>query len=47
MWDVAAALRFASDDERYRWLDAGLALWQGEFDSEAHRARYRAYRLNA
>lgn len=43
VWDVAAALRFAIDDERYRWLGAGLAVWQGEFDAAAHRARYRAY----
>src|SRR5919204_2977472 len=43
VWTVAATLRFESDDERYRWLDNALAVWEGEFDAEAHRARYQAY----
>jgi len=42
-WDVAATLRFASEHERYRWLDGALGVWEGEFDAEAHRARYQAY----
>jgi hypothetical protein len=42
-WAVAATLRFESDDERYRWLDQALGFWEGEFDAEAHRARYQAY----
>ena len=43
IWNVAATLRFESDDERYRWLDNALGVWEGEFDAEAHRARYQAY----
>ena len=42
-WAVAATLRFESEDERYRWLENALGVWEGEFDAEAHRARYRAY----
>jgi hypothetical protein len=42
-WDVAASLRFESEDERYRWLDRALGVWAGEFDAEKHRARYKAY----
>jgi hypothetical protein len=29
-------------DERYRWLDSALGIWEGEFDPQAHRARYQA-----
>jgi hypothetical protein len=43
IWDVAATLRFESDHERYCWLDNALGVWEGEFDADAHRARYRAY----
>ena len=42
-WTVGAALRFLTEDERYRWLNDTLGVWEGEFDAEAHRARYRAY----
>jgi hypothetical protein len=43
IWDVAATLRFESDHERYAWLENALGVWEGEFDAEAHRARYQAY----
>jgi hypothetical protein len=43
IWGVAATLRFESDHERYRWLDNALGVWEGEFDGDAHRARYQAY----
>jgi hypothetical protein len=43
IWDVAATLQLESDDERYAWLDNALGVWEGEFDAEAHRARYQAY----
>ena len=42
-WAVAATLRFESEHERYRWLENALGVWEGEFDAEAHRARYQAY----
>jgi hypothetical protein len=45
IWAVAATLRFQSDHERYRWLDNALGVWEGEFDADAHRARYQAYVL--
>jgi hypothetical protein len=40
---VAATLRFESADERCRWLDEALGVWEGEFDADAHHARYHAY----
>jgi hypothetical protein len=43
IWDVAATLQFETDDKRYAWLDNALGVWEGEFDAEAHRARYQAY----
>ncbi|MFN2469157.1 MAG: DUF3237 family protein [Gaiellaceae bacterium] len=42
-WKVAATLLFKTPDERYAWLDGALGVWEGEFDAETHRARYRAY----
>ena len=45
VWAVAATLRFESDHEHYRWLDNALGVWEGEFDADAHRARYQAYVL--
>ena len=42
-WTVAATLRFESEHERYRWLENALGVWEGEFDADAHRARYQAY----
>jgi len=42
-WAVAATLRFESEHDRYRWLDNALGVWEGEFDTHAHRARYQAY----
>jgi hypothetical protein len=43
LWKVAATLRFESEDERYAWLDDSLGIWEGQFDADAHRARYRAF----
>ena len=42
-WQVAATLRFSTSEQRYAWLDGALGLWEGEFDAERHRARYRAF----
>jgi hypothetical protein len=42
-WQVAATLRFESDDERYAWLCGRLGIWAGDFDAEAHKARYHAF----
>jgi Protein of unknown function (DUF3237) len=43
IWAVAATLRFESDHERYAWLENALGVWEGEFDADAHTARYHAY----
>lgn len=43
LWRVAATLLFDTGDERYAWLNGRLALWQGEFDADQHRAGYQAY----
>ena len=43
VWRVAATLLFATGDERYAWLDGRLAVWEGDFDADEERARYRAY----
>jgi hypothetical protein len=42
-WKVAAAVRFTTSDTRFRWLEAGPAVWEGEFDAATATARYRAY----
>lgn len=43
LWRVAATLLFATEDERYDWLNGRLALWEGTFDAARRIARYRAY----
>jgi hypothetical protein len=43
LWRVAATLLFHTEDERYRWLDGAIGVWEGEFDSGQHRAFYRAF----
>lgn len=42
-WRLTMALQFHTNDERYRWLNTALGVWEGEFDEETGRARYRAY----
>lgn len=42
-WKVGGAFRFQTGDARYRWLNALLALWDGDFDMSTGRARYRLY----
>ena len=42
-WRVAATLRFSTREHRYAWLDGALGVWEGEFDADQHRARYRAF----
>jgi hypothetical protein len=43
LWRVAATLLFSTHDERYRWLDGTIGVWEGEFDAGQHRASYRAF----
>jgi hypothetical protein len=42
-WSETAALRFHTEDSRYQWLNTILAVWEGEFDMKAGRARARVY----
>jgi hypothetical protein len=43
LWRVAATLLFRTEDERYRWLNGAIGVWEGEFDSGQARASYRAF----
>jgi hypothetical protein len=43
LWRLTAALHFATQDTRYRWLNTTLGLWEGTFDERVGRARYSAY----
>ncbi len=42
-WRLTMALQFNTDDERYRWLNTTLGVWEGRFDEKTGHARYRAY----
>ena len=42
-WVLTASLRFATDDARYAWLNGTFGVWEGVFDEDAGRARYRAF----
>ena len=42
-WRVGGAFHFQSKDERYKWPDAVLALWDGDFDMNTGKAFYRLY----
>jgi hypothetical protein len=42
-WHMANAGQFDTQDEHYAWLNTVLALWDGEFDMETYRHRYRIY----
>lgn len=42
-WKLGGAFRFQTDDERYRWLNGVLALWDGDFNMDTGKARYRLY----
>ncbi len=44
LWDVTASVRFRTDDPRYGWLAARPATWQGTFDMDTYRHRYRITR---
>lgn len=42
-WHMASAVQFETADERYRWLNTTLGLWDGHFDMETYRHHYRVY----
>jgi hypothetical protein len=43
LWRVAATLLFSTEDDRYRWLNGAIGVWEGDFDSAQGRASYRAF----
>jgi hypothetical protein len=40
-WTITGSVRLVTDDERYRWLNRVIGVWEGEFDEETRSARYR------
>jgi Protein of unknown function (DUF3237) len=40
-WKLASAIRFATDDPAYRWLNDVLALYEGEFNERTGQGRWR------
>jgi alkylmercury lyase len=43
LWRLTMALQFSTTDERYRWFNTTLGVWEGEFDENTAQAHYRAY----
>jgi hypothetical protein len=43
IWQLTAALRFATQDPRYGWLNESVGIWEGDFDEARQRSFYRAY----
>ncbi len=46
LWVTTAGVSFETDDEKYRWLNSLLGVWEGEFDSKSYRHHYRVYSRN-
>lgn len=42
-WSMTAGVRLLSDDERYRWLNELVGVWEGEFNEETGIANYRVW----
>lgn len=42
-WRLAMTVQFSTSDDRYRWLNTSFGFWEGEFDEETGRARYKGY----
>ncbi len=40
LWSLTGGVRFFTGDERYRWVNELLGVWQGEFDESTGTARY-------
>jgi hypothetical protein len=43
LWHVAGALRFETQDPRYKWLTRLLAVWDGQFDAATGHAIWRVH----
>ncbi len=42
-WITSASVRFYTADERYKWLNIRLGVWEGEFDMATFHHHYHAY----
>ena len=43
LWATTARVSFETNDQRYRWPNTILGVWEGEFDSKSYRHHYRVY----
>jgi hypothetical protein len=43
LWVTSAAVKFDTEVERYRWLNAILGVWEGELDMGTKRHHYQVY----
>jgi hypothetical protein len=42
-WITSASVYFYTEDQRYEWLNIGLAVWEGEFDMGTYQHHYQVY----
>jgi len=42
-WVMVYGVKFETDSEAYRWLNATLGVWEGEFNMETYRHTYHIY----
>ena len=42
-WITSASVRFYTADERYKWLNIRLGVWEGEFDMATYHHHYHVY----
>jgi hypothetical protein len=42
-WITSASVHFRTTNERYEWLNARLAVWEGEFDMVTFRHHYHVF----
>ena len=43
LWATTAGVSFETKDQKYRWINPILGVWEGEFDSKSYRHHYRVY----
>ena len=43
IWNMAMTVHFATDDERYAWINNTISIWDGVFDEATGTNRYVAY----
>ena len=42
-WSMTHSVMFNTEDNRYRWIDRRLGVWNGEFHMGAYKHNYKAY----